>query len=81
MKLRWKRVGPNDWEAQTGLKHRYEISRWDSGYGIARFIAAPTSGKRYARYIGGYHPYPTLEQAKAVVQRDASAVARGRKIK
>jgi hypothetical protein len=77
MKLKWRHESKTGlWKSATS-KYRYEIRKSERsgsvGYDIGRFVAGSTSG--YARYIGGYHSYPTLEVAMAVVQSDADAVA------
>jgi dCTP deaminase len=81
MKLRWRHESKSGlWESATS-RHRYEIRESERsgsvGYDVSRFVAGSASG--YARYIGGYHPYPTLEAAMAVVQNDANAVTAGKR--
>jgi hypothetical protein len=68
--LRWKKLvadrGEWEWEAWT-RRHRYLICQTGDRFVVARYLAAPTSGKRYPRYIRNpNHPYPaTLEELKA----------------
>jgi hypothetical protein len=80
MTLKWKRADADadegEWEARAG-RHRYVICKAPAEYILARYITAPKSGKRYARYIptNRDHRHLTLEEAKAAAQSDAIAVA------